>query len=105
MGRMLVMGTVFSFMLFLSVPQFAGAAGQQNKMKQCNAEADAKGLGGEGKGEARKAFMKECLSSKPTKTSGGVSQQEKMKTCNKEASEKKLKGDERKKFMSSCLSG
>lgn len=31
-------------------------------------------------------------------------QQEKMKTCSKEASEKKLKGDERKKFMSGCLS-
>lgn len=31
-------------------------------------------------------------------------QQEKMKTCNKEAGEKKLKGDERKKFMSECLS-
>lgn len=31
-------------------------------------------------------------------------QQEKMKTCNKEAGEKQLKGDERKKFMSSCLS-
>ena len=30
-------------------------------------------------------------------------QQEKMKTCNKEAGEKKLKGDERKAFMKSCL--
>jgi len=27
-----------------------------------------------------------------------------MKTCNKEAGEKGLKGDERKKFMSTCLS-
>jgi len=32
-------------------------------------------------------------------------QQEKMKACNKEAGEKHLKGDERKKFMSTCLSG
>ena len=31
-------------------------------------------------------------------------QQNKMKTCNKDAADKKLKGDERKKFMSSCLS-
>jgi hypothetical protein len=31
-------------------------------------------------------------------------QQEKMKACNQEAKEKQLKGDERKKFMSSCLS-
>jgi len=27
-----------------------------------------------------------------------------MKVCNKEAAGKELKGDERKKFMSSCLS-
>jgi hypothetical protein len=31
-------------------------------------------------------------------------QQSKMATCNKEAGEKTLKGDERKKFMSECLS-
>jgi hypothetical protein len=32
-------------------------------------------------------------------------QQQKMANCNKEAGEKKLSGEERKKFMSSCLSG
>lgn len=31
-------------------------------------------------------------------------QQEKMKTCNAEAKEKALKGDERRSFMSGCLS-
>jgi len=31
-------------------------------------------------------------------------QQEKMAKCNKDAGEKALKGDERKKFMSECLS-
>ena len=31
-------------------------------------------------------------------------QQEKMKSCNAEAGTKALKGDERKKFMSGCLS-
>jgi len=31
-------------------------------------------------------------------------QQEKMKTCNEEAGKKALKGDDRKKFMSECLS-
>jgi len=31
-------------------------------------------------------------------------QQQKMATCNKEAGEKKLAGDERKAFMSTCLS-
>jgi len=33
-----------------------------------------------------------------------TAQQEKMKSCNAEASTKALKGDERKKFMSQCLS-
>lgn len=32
-------------------------------------------------------------------------QQERLKACNKEAADKKLKGDERKKFMSTCLKG
>jgi hypothetical protein len=32
-------------------------------------------------------------------------QQQKMTDCNKQASAKSLKGDERKTFMSSCLSG
>jgi hypothetical protein len=58
---------------------------------------------GEGKGDERKAFMKECLSAKPAK-SAKTAQQEKMKACNKEAGEKSLKGDDRKKFMSTCLS-
>ncbi len=31
-------------------------------------------------------------------------QQEKMRSCSNEASGKKLKGDERKKFMSGCMS-
>lgn len=68
---------------------------QQAKMKNCNAEAREKAL----KGDERKAFMKECLSAKPTKTA----QQDKMKVCSKEASDKALKGDERKAFMSDCL--
>ena len=90
------------FMSGLYIVPFAMAApAQQNKMKACNEEATAKGLG-EGKGDERKAFMKECLSAKPEKAGG--TQQNKMKSCNKEAGEKNLKGDERKQFMSTCLS-
>ncbi|MGH6611470.1 MAG: PsiF family protein [Burkholderiaceae bacterium] len=33
-----------------------------------------------------------------------ITQQSKMATCNKDAGAKNLKGDERKKFMSECLS-
>ena len=37
-------------------------------------------------------------------TKAPTAQQSKMATCNKEAREQTLKGDERKKFMSECLS-
>ena len=86
-------------------PFAMAASAQQNKMKTCNAEATAKGLG-EGKGDERRAFMKECLSAKPMKAGGTQqsTQQNKMKSCNKEAGAKNLTGDERKTFISTCLS-
>ena len=46
--------------------------------------------------------MSSCLKGEPA---APMSQQEKMKACNKDASAKKLQGDERKAFMSQCLSG
>jgi hypothetical protein len=86
----------------LCITPFSMAApAKQSKTAACNAQANDKGLGEE-KDDGRKAFMKECLSTKPAKTGGA--QQNKMKTCNKDAGEKGLKGDERKKFMSTCLS-
>lgn len=83
---------------FASPLAFAGP--QQEKMKDCNASAKTQEL----KGDARKAFMKDCLSSKKKEDSGATAaQQEKMKQCNQGAGDKALKGDERKKFMSDCL--
>ncbi|MFC7515504.1 PsiF family protein [Herbaspirillum sp. GCM10030257] len=75
-------------------PAFA-ATEQQNKMATCNKDA------GDKKGEERKAFMKDCLSSKPKVSEAQKAQQDKMKSCNAEAKGKT--GDERKKFMSACL--
>jgi hypothetical protein len=67
-------------------------------MKTCNADAKTKALAG----DARKAFMKECLSAKPAAAADKkTAQQDKMKACNEQAKDKK--GDERKKFMSECL--
>lgn len=88
--------------LFLtSIAIAEGATPQQQKMKECNAEASSKTL----KGEERQAFMKSCLSAKaPESMKRATPQQEKMKACNKDAGDKQLKGVERKKFMSSCLS-
>jgi hypothetical protein len=68
-------------------------------MKACNADTQAKTL----KGDARKAFMKSCLSGDTA--IGATTQQNKMKTCNADPKAKALKGDERKAFMSSCLKG
>jgi hypothetical protein len=79
---------------FVFNPAFA-ATEQQNKMATCNKDA------GDKKGDERKAFMKECLSSKPKVSAAQKAQQDKMKSCNAEAKDKK--GDERKKFMSECL--
>ncbi|PFH13454.1 MULTISPECIES: PsiF family protein [Burkholderia] len=76
----------------LASPAFA-ANSQQDKMKACNAQAAGK------TGDERKAFMKDCLSTKPAKK---MTQQEKMKACNAQATDKK--GDDRKAFMKSCLS-
>nr|WP_184034786.1 PsiF family protein [Chitinivorax tropicus] len=79
-----------TLMLTLSVAHAADAPNkQQNKMAQCNKDAEGK------KGDERKQFMSECLKNKKK------TQQEKMASCNKEAEGKK--GDERKKFMSECL--
>jgi hypothetical protein len=73
---------------------------QQERMKNCNADAKEKEL----KGDPRRQFMSSCLKGE----SGGrerTAQQEKMSTCNREASDKHMKGDERRQFMSSCLKG
>ena len=93
------------FVSGLCIAPFALAGpAQQNKMATCNAQANEKELG-EGKGEERKAFMKECMSAKQAKAvKAGGTQQNKMKTCNKEAGTRGLKGDERRTFMSTCLS-
>ena len=105
MRRVLGVLTLTFFALSLvGTPVAIAAPEQQNKMKVCNERANEKGFG-EGKGDERKAFMKDCLSAKSGKGGGGKdTQQNKMKTCNKAAGEKQLKGDERKQFMSDCLS-
>ena len=73
---------------------------QQEKMKECAADAKAKGV----TGADRKSFMSSCLSSKGMSQEDINKQQQKMKTCNAEAKSKGLKGDEHKAFMKSCLS-
>lgn len=73
-------------------------------MKASSEQVNAKKFG-EGECEERKVFMKGCLSAKPEQTEcGKATQQNKMKVCNNGAGEKSFTGEERKKFMSDCLS-
>ncbi|HKQ23074.1 MAG TPA: PsiF family protein [Burkholderiales bacterium] len=98
MKRLIV---VFSLAL-LAAPGFA-ATPQQEKMKACNADAAKENL----QGDARKAFMKECLSAKKEASAekkASTPQQVKMTQCNADAKAKELMGDARKKFMKECLS-
>ena len=76
----------------------------QERMKTCNAEAKAQAL----KGDERKAFMSECLKSKPdegapSSDSSGANRKEKTKACKAEAKAKGLKGEQQKTFMNECL--
>jgi len=91
----------------------ANAANSQNeKMKTCSAQAKEQTL----KGDARKAFMKTCLSGSaaaapaaaaaaPAKAKSMTPQQEKMATCSHDAKGKSLHGADRKSYMKTCLSG
>jgi hypothetical protein len=83
---------------------------QQLRMKNCNAEARTQSL----KGDERKAFMSTCLKggsgdlaardeAKPAATPSPA--QLKRKACSAEAKAQGLKGDERKAFVSECVSG
>ena len=73
---------------------------QQQKMKDCNAQATGK------TGDERKQFMSQCLKAGNTTAAAPAkpqTQQQKMKACNAQAGDKK--GDERKAFISQCLKG
>lgn len=104
-SRKIAVALAFVLLVALAVPAMAqdakqpsaAQAAQQQKMKDCNAQATTKNL----KGDERKTFMSQCLSAAGV----SMSQQDKMKACNKTATEKGLKGDDRKSFMSTCLSG
>ena len=79
---------------FAAEPAATTLTPQQQRMKDCNAQA------GDKKGDDRKAFMSSCLKGETAKP---MTQQEKMKVCNTQAGDKK--GDDRKAFMSTCLKG
>jgi hypothetical protein len=97
MKKLMMALAVTAFALSAQAADEKKPTAQQSKMATCNKDAGDKKL----EGDARKAFMKECLSAKPAATAA-TTQQSKMKTCNASAGDKK--GDDRKAFMKECLS-
>ena len=96
-----LVGALLAAALLAPGPSAFGLTAQQERMKECNADATQKGL----KGADRSAFMETCLSGKSHDQHAKMTpQQEKMKNCDHEAAAKNLKGAERKQFMSTCLS-
>ncbi|HZO24242.1 MAG TPA: PsiF family protein [Steroidobacteraceae bacterium] len=96
---MKLLPVILSSLLLVTATAY-GANSQQQKMKDCNAQATSQSL----TGDARKSFMKTCLSSAPAASDSKLnSQQLKMKQCNADAKAKGLTGADRKTFMSSCL--
>lgn len=73
---------------------------QQQRMTACNQHATSGAL----KGDARKAYMSDCLKNGvPGEKKGPTPHQQKMRECNAQATGQSLKGNDRSKFMSGCL--
>ena len=73
--------------------------GDEPQEEGCTAQADAQHLSP----AARRSFLRKCEGGTATAAATHLTQQEKMKKCNTEAHG--MKGDERRHFMSGCLSG
>jgi psiF repeat len=90
---------MFAALTALSPAPVMAETAQQNRMKECNAQASGK------TGDARKAFMSSCLrGDSPAVAASGkelTPQQQRMRDCNDKAKGKT--GDARKRFMSNCL--
>lgn len=66
------------------------------------AAASVTAVAQEKKAEKKAAKVEKSMEKKEP-TAAQKKQQERMKECNMQAQDQKLKGDERKKFMGSCL--
>jgi len=84
----------FAILLACATVAFAAqATPQQDKMKACNADAKTKSLSG----DARKAFMKECLSGGAADAAPAANA-----ACEKSAADKKLHGAAAKAHIKKC---
>ena len=83
---------------------------QQELMQSCNADAGARELAG----EARRVFMRRCMSGLATPSAGATmtpgsptaeqaAEHERMRDCNAEAGMRYLLGEQRQRFMDECM--
>ena len=80
----------------MAAPAKSGQGSQQQWMADCNAAASA----GNVKGDARKAFMSDCLKG----GSGSATAASKEQACAAQADAKKLSGAARTSFGKKCAS-
>jgi len=90
MKRLLALAVLGAFGL-AATPAFAADNPQQDKMKECQAQAGEKKL----EGKDRQNYVNTCLKATPAKP------ESKMAMCNKQTAG--LKGDERSKAQSECM--
>jgi hypothetical protein len=97
----LILATAAALSMTLAYAKDEQLTAQQQRMKDCNAQANQKSL----KGDDRQDFMSSCLRSHGDEPRKFTAQQDRMRACNRTASDRDLKGDERRQFMGSCLKG
>lgn len=100
MNKLMMALAVAAFALSAQAAEEKKPTAQQSKMSTCNKDAGAKKL----EGDARKAFMKECLSTKPavgaaSKPAAAAASA----ACEKSATEKKLAGAARSSHLKKCM--
>jgi psiF repeat len=93
--RIVSTALALAFFAVAAHAQQGGAASQQQRSRDCNAQASQKNL----TGDARQKFVNTCLKDEM------AAQQQKTGSCSKRASDQRLRGEARKKFMSDCLRG
>ncbi len=101
MKKLMMALAVAAFTLSAQAAEEKKPTAQQGKMATCNKDAGAKKL----EGDARKAFMKDCLSAKPAAAAAAAKPAAAAASpeCEKSATEKKLAGAARTSHLKKCM--
>ena len=101
MKKLLMALAVAAFALSAQAADATKPTAQQDKMTACNKEAGNKKL----EGDARKAFMSDCLSAKPAGAASAAKPTAATTSpaCEKSADEKKLAGAARSSHIKKCM--